>query len=172
MNRRRRLLAALALIAIVALIGGCGSNAPAGTGSAGGNVVAANAQQAVKFAACMRTNGVSQFPDPGPSGQLTLDGVVNGSSLDPSAPAFKAALSTCKDLEPPGFAGSRRSSGQQAAALKFAQCMRDNGITDFPDPTPDGPVIDVKGAHSIPGFQAAQAKCGAMYAGQLGLGGQ
>ena len=51
--------------------------------------------------------------------------------------------------------GSQRTPAQQEAALKFAQCMRDNGITNFPDPTPNGPIINVNGAHSIPGFEAA-----------------
>ena len=141
MNRRRRPLAALALIAMVALISACGSSAPAETGS-GGNNTAANAQKGVKFAECMRSNGVSQFPDPGASGKLTIDAVANGSSLDTSTPAFKQAISACKDLEPAGFTGSKRSSQQQQAGLKFAQCIRENGVPDFPDPTPNGPLVD------------------------------
>jgi hypothetical protein len=133
---------------------------------------ATNVDEGVKFSQCMRANGVSGFPDPGPSGQLTIDGVVNGSSLNPNSPAFQQALSACKDLEPPGFMGSTRTPQQQEAALKFARCMRDDGVTSFRDPSPDGPLIDVNGARSIPGFQAAQAKCSAIYAGQLGLRGQ
>jgi hypothetical protein len=144
MNRRRRPLAALALIAMVALISGCGSSAPAetGTGSGGGNNTAANAQKAVKFAECMRSNGVSEFPDPGASGKFTIDGIVNGSSLDPSTPAFKQAISACKDLEPAGFMGSKRSPQQMDAALKFAQCIRANGVKDFPDPANGQPLVD------------------------------
>ncbi len=111
MSRKRRPLAALALIAMVALISACGSSAPAGTGTGGGgNNTAANAQKAVKFAECMRSNGVSEFPDPGASGKFTIDAVANGSSLDTSTPAFKQAISACKDLEPAGFTGSKRSS--------------------------------------------------------------
>ncbi len=118
MSRRRRPLAALALIAMVALISACGSSAPAGTGSGsgGGNNTAANAQKAVKFAKCMRSNGVSEFPDPGASGKFTIDGIANGSSLDPSTPAFKQAISACKDLEPAGFMGSKRSPQQMDGA--------------------------------------------------------
>jgi hypothetical protein len=145
MNRRRRPLAALALIAMAALISGCGSSAPAATGSGsdgGGNSTAAHAQKAVKFAECMRSNGVSGFPDPSGSGKLTIDAIANGSSLDTNTPAFKQAISACKDLEPPGFTGSKRSSQQQDAALKFAQCIRQNGVKDFPDPIPNGPLVD------------------------------
>src|ERR1700722_12779130 len=100
MSRKRWPLTALALIAVLALISACGSNAPVGSG--GGNNTAANDQQAVKFAECMRANGVNEFPDPGASGKFTIDGVVNGSSLDPSAPAFKQALRACESLEPAG----------------------------------------------------------------------
>jgi hypothetical protein len=179
MSRARRPLAALGLIATVALVSACGSSAPAGTGSGGGNS-AANAQQAVRFAECMRSNGVGDFPDPGASGKFTIDGIVNGSSLDLSTPAFKHAMSACQDLEPAGFTGSKRSSQEQQAALKFAKCMRENGVPDFPDPTPNGPLIDTsripsaagRGARSIPGFRAAASKCTAIYSGELGLRGQ
>ena len=141
MNRRRRSLAALAPIALVALISACGSSAP-GTGGSGGESTAANAQKAVKFAECMRSNGVSEFPDPGASGKLTIDAVVNGSSLDQSAPAFKHAISACKHLEPAGFMGGKRSPPQMQAALKFAQCIREHGVSDFPDPANGQPLVD------------------------------
>jgi hypothetical protein len=144
MNRKRRPLAAPALIAMVALISACGSTAPAstGSGSSSGNNTTAHAPKAVKFAKCMRSNGVSEFPDPGASGKLTIDGVANGSSLDPSTPTFKQAISACKNLEPAGFMGSKRSPQQQQAGLKFAQCIRANGVPDFPDPIPNGPLVD------------------------------
>jgi len=171
-------LAALALTAMVALISACGSNVPAQTGT-GGNNSAANLAKAVKFAQCMRANGVSAFPDPDASGQLTIDGVANGSSVDPSSAVFIQAISACKDLEPPGLMGHQRSPEQQKVALKFAQCMRDNGVPDFPDPTPNGPLIDTtripsvgdKDPHSIPALQAAMGKCTAIYAAGMGLRG-
>jgi len=140
MSRTLRPVAALATIAMVALISACGSNAPDATGS--GSNTAANVQQAVKFAQCMRDNGVSQFPDPDASGALTIENVVNGSSVDPNSATFQQALSACRDLEPAGFMGQKRSAQQQAAALKFAQCIRDNGVKDFPDPGPNDPLID------------------------------
>jgi hypothetical protein len=144
MSTKLRPLTGLALVALFSLISACGSTAPAGSGSGstGANNTAAHAQKAVKFAECMRSNGVSQFPDPGASGKLTIDAVANGSSLDTNAPAFKQAISACKHLEPAGFMGSQRSSQQQQAALKFAQCVRTNGVPDFPDPIPNGPLVD------------------------------
>ncbi len=180
MSRKTRPMAAVALIAMAAMISACGTSAPTGTGTGGGNNAASNALTAVKFAKCMRSNGVSAFPDPSASGNFTIDEIVNGSSLNPSAPAFKQAISACKDLEPARFMGSKRSPQEQEAALKFAECIRANGVPDFPDPTPDGPLIDTsripsaagRGAHTIPGLQAAAGKCRAIYSGELGLRGQ
>jgi hypothetical protein len=170
---------------ITLISAGC-SNAPATTGTPGGTATAGtgandtgtNLERAVKFSQCMRANGVSGFPDPNASGQLTIDGVVNGSSLNPNSPAFQQALTACKDLQPPGFMGNTRTAQQQEAALKFAQCIRDDGVPDFPDPTSDGPLVDTNripsaattGGMSI--LNAAMHKCGAIYSGQLGLRGQ
>jgi hypothetical protein len=172
MNRKRWPLIALSVIAMVALISGCGSSAASGTG--GGNGVAVKAGQAVKFARCMRTNGVSQFPDPPASGNFTIDAIANGSSLNTSTPAFTRALSACRNLEPAGFTGSKRSSQQQNAALEFARCMRQNGVPDFPDPTPNGPLIDTNQIPSAqqPGgmsaLNAARQKCGTIAVAAIG----
>jgi hypothetical protein len=144
----RRTLRPLAAYAMLALIGAGCSNAPASTdssGSSGSNDTTTTTTihaQAVKFAECMRTHGVSGFPDPDASGSLTLDGVVNGSSLDPNSATFTHAISACKDLEPSGFTGRARSPEQQSAALRFARCIRDNGVSDFPDPSVDDPLVD------------------------------
>lgn len=170
----RRPLAALALIAMGALISACGSSAPVASAGAGSATTAH--QQAVKFAACMRSNGVGAFPDPSGSGGFTIDAVVNGSSLDPNAPAFKRAMSVCKNLEPAGFTGPKVTPQQMAARLKFAQCVRVNGVPDFPDPTANEPLVDTNRIPSAnqPGgmsaLKAAMHKCGAIYGSELGLG--
>jgi hypothetical protein len=165
---RSRPLAALALVALISA--GC-SNAPAGTGTGGntgtggGNATTASRDQAVKFAECMRANGVREFPDPNASGQLTIDAIANGSSLDTNSAAFKQAISACKDLELAGFTGHKRSAQEQANALKFAQCIRDNGVKDFPDPDPEGPLVDTNRIPSAAGnggmsnLNAAMQKC-------------
>jgi hypothetical protein len=167
MMRRRRPLAALAVIATVGLISACGSSAPTGTASASGsrNKTSANAEKAVKFAACMRSNGVGKFPDPAASGKLTIDAVANGSGLNTSTPAFTQALSSCKTLEPAGFTGGQRTADQQSAALTFAQCIRQNGVKDFPDPLNGQPLVDTNRIPSAaqPGgmsiLKAAMQKC-------------
>ncbi len=164
MNRSLRLVA---LVAIAVLTSACGSSTPGATNSASDPTASHN--QAVTFSQCMRNNGMSNFPDPGASGQFTIDEIAISSGINTNSPAFRQALSACESLEPSGFMGTRRTPQQQAAALKFAQCMRNNGISDFPDPSPDGPIISVNGAHSIPGFQAALAKCSAIYSSQMGV---
>ena len=130
---------------MVAVLGAGCSNAPveagAGNGSSGGTNAAIH-EEALKFAQCMRDNGVEEFPDPDASGGLTIDGIVNGSSLDPSGPAWEKALGACEDLQPPGFTGHTRSAEEQEVALEFAQCMRDNGVEDFPDPALGDPLVD------------------------------
>ncbi len=192
MWRTLRPLAALAMVAL--LSAGC-SNALAGPGtgrsggnntataqidSNGGNNTAANHQQAAKFAECMRANGVREFPDPDASGTLTIDGIANRSRVDTSSAAFKQAIAACKDLQPAGFIGHKRTAQEQENALKFAQCIRDNGVKDFPDPTPDEPLIDTnripsaagRGGSSIPGLRDAMQKCRDLAANAGAVGGQ
>jgi hypothetical protein len=159
-----RKLSLLAVLPIVALIGaGCGG----GDKNSGDNTTASNQEKAVKFAQCMRENGVSQFPDPDASGHLTVDAVINGSSIDPDGPTWNQALDACKGLQPPGFTGGgERSSSQQDAALQFAQCIRENGVADFPDPAPGQPLVDTNRipssntANGMSILNAAMQKCG------------
>ena len=162
-----RRLGPLAALAIVALIGAGCSSEPDENGSAGNTN--AGQEQAMKFSECMRENGVKEFPDPDASEGLTIDGVLNGSSLNPDGPAWKGAIAACRDLQPPGFTGDEDiSAGEQEERLEFAQCMRDNGVTDFPDPTSDGPLVDTRripsaateGGMSI--LNAAMRACGGL----------
>jgi hypothetical protein len=147
-------------------------------GSGGGNRTVSTHKRAVKFAECMRKNGVSAFPDPDSSGELTIETVANGSSVDTSSATFDQALTACRDLEPPGFTGHERNAQEQEAALKFAQCIRDNGVKDFPDPAPDQPLVDTRripssataGGMSI--LNAAMQKCGDFAAEAGATGGQ
>ena len=119
----------------------------------------------------MRAKGVSGFPDPDASGQLTIDAVANGSSVDTNSAAFKQAMSACKDLEPPGFTGPKVTPQLRTARLKFAQCIRDNGVPDFPDPTPNVPLVDTNRIPStatsagMSALNAAMQKCSAFRSG-------
>jgi hypothetical protein len=168
-------LAAFAMLAVI--VAGCGSGSAApGSGSAAGTSGSnSTREKAVKFAECMRNNGVSGFPDPNASGELTIDAVANGSSVDTNSAAFTQAMSACKDLEPPGFTGSKVTPQQRTVRLEFAQCIRENGVPDFPDPTANGPLVDTNRipsaatAAGMSALNAAMHKCGAIFRGQLGL---
>ena len=165
MTQMWRKLRPVAALAAVVLIGAGCSDEPAENGSAG-NTNAAY-RNAVKFSECMRDKGVNEFPDPDGSGELTIDGVLNGSSLDASSPAWKAAIGACKDLQPAGFTGDGKvSAEQQATRLDFARCIRQNGVKDFPDPVNGEPLVNTNEIPSSnrPGgmtiLNAAMRTCG------------
>jgi len=89
-------LVAVALVALISLISaGCGSNAHSETGTAsstgtGSSKNATGQDTAVKFAECIRNNGVSDFPDPNAKGEF-----VYGVSVSPAV--FKKAVDACSD---------------------------------------------------------------------------
>ena len=181
MRSIRRALFTLALLALIGISSAGCSGAPTSSGDSGGssgNTANAVNEQGLKLAQCMRDNGIAAFPDPDASGALTIDGIANGTSLDTESAAFKQALGACRELQPPGFTGRKRTPEQQEAALKFAQCLRDNGVADFPDPSIDGPLVDTNqipsssGKGGMSALNAAMQKCGELYSGQLGLEGR
>ena len=169
MSALRQRTGPLAVLATVTLIGaGCGSNAPAetdavGSSGAAGHKQATDRDKAVKFAECMRANGVGDFPDPNASGEF-----VYGVSVSPAV--FKQAVDACKDLQPPGTLSAKRSPEQQKEGLTFAQCIRENGVKDFPDPVNGEPLVDTRripssatnGGMTI--LNAAMHKCGDLLA--------
>jgi hypothetical protein len=91
----RRLLAAIALVALIGA--GC-SNAPAATGSGGGEKPATQGspnpalkEKLLELAKCMRENSVKDFPDPGADGSIQYSG---------DSPEFRSAQAKCRDILP------------------------------------------------------------------------
>ncbi len=138
----RGALAVVAFALTVAIATGCSNGSPDRDGGASRSTVAQASDQGIAFARCMRQNGVPDFPDPGPDGELTIDELANDSSIDTSSAAFEEATSACQDLAPAGFTGEERTEDQQEQALDFAACMREHGVPDFPDPMPGSPLVD------------------------------
>jgi hypothetical protein len=173
MKRTLRPLAALALVALISLSSaGCGSNAPSETGAASSSSTASSSgtggtkkltarDKAVKFAECIRAHGVSDFPDPNEKNQFEYGVSVSG-------PVWNKATTACKDLQPPGTLSGKRTPKQQSASLRFAQCVRDNGVKDFPDPVNGEPLVNTYKIPSSnkPGgmaiLNAAMHKCGSV----------
>jgi hypothetical protein len=118
-----------------------------------------------KFAACMRSHGVPNFPDPNGQGAISIS---PSTGVNPDSPKFRAAQQACEKLLPNG---GKPSPAQEAKArkqaLEFSACMRAHGLPNFPDPTfSNGRVsIGIKGKRgsgvdpSSPKFQAAQKAC-------------
>jgi hypothetical protein len=133
-----------------------GSTSAAAHSGAGGGTTG-NSTKAVKYAECMRKNGVPEFPDPDANGRVRLMG-KKGSGLDPESPQFKTASQACKAFAPQGAVGGGQTD---PAMLKFAECMRKNGVPNFPDPQ-GGKLIMKEGSGidpNSPQFQAAQKTC-------------
>jgi hypothetical protein len=194
MSRTLRPLAAFAMVALISVIGaGCSNgsaeNGNAGTGTASSSGAASSTdtasragstssgadkkltkqEKAVKFAECMRANGVPHFPDPDPNGDSNF-------GVDVTREVWLKAIDACKALKPPGALSSKRTPKQQAASLRFAQCVRDHGVKDFPDPVNGEPLIDTYKIPSSnrPGgmtiLNAATHACGSVL--RLSAGGQ
>jgi hypothetical protein len=126
---------AVAAIAAATVIAACGSNSP----STGDNPTQAQIQQqdqdAVRFASCMRSHGVPNFPDPMTSPRAFKN------AFSTQSPAFRSAYTTCGHLLPRGGHPSQspaHTQAQTAAMLAFARCIRGHGFPNFPDPTSSG----------------------------------
>ena len=139
--RRAGVLAVTAGIVLLAVA--CGGSSSAGsagsssTGTSSSTSASSNtggstqAQQDLAFAQCMRSDGVTDFPDPGSDGQFpTISAQLEDS------PHFAAGFNACKHLLPAG--GVSKGQQDQAQLLKFAQCMHAHGVPSYPEQP--GPV--------------------------------
>ena len=144
-----KVLRPLAILALLALMATACSDRPSETSTNGAasstSTTLSIHAQGVKFAECMRANGVADFPDPDASGDFNY-------GVSVSVEQWLKTLDTCKDLQPPGTLSADRSPEQQSAALEFAQCIRDNGVADFPDPVDGEPLVDT---YKIPSSDTA-----------------
>jgi len=125
----RGLVLALAAIACAAALAACGSSSKPRSGAE-----AVGIAQGIKYAACMRANGVPKFPDPtGGGGGIHIQ---VGSGVDPFSPSFKAAQTRCSKLLPGGGPGQQHPTERDITQMRQTSvCMRAHGITGFPDPT-------------------------------------
>lgn len=175
---RRAMPPTLAVIGCAAALAACGSSKGNSSSGAGPRFA-----DGVKFADCMRSHGVPNFPDPSSGGGIQLPPGTN-----PQSPTFRSAQSACVKLMPgPGGPLGHDSEARKLQLLHLAQCMRRHGISTFPDPTanpPSGPpagggiafgapgaVISVPLTMiQSPGFRQAATACGFPGAGRHGTG--
>ena len=114
-------------------------------------------EQLRQYAQCMRENGVADFPDPDKNGRF----MIAAGGPNQNLPQFKKAKQACKSQEPPGIKDDPAKVAQdQKEWLKFAQCMRRNGISDFPDPQ-DGRLLVPRDRINVnsPQFKKALSAC-------------
>jgi hypothetical protein len=94
----------------------------------------------VAFTRCMRSNGVAKFPDPPPIGSRIAKPTMQ--QLGVSDSQFQAAASACNHLLPNGGSEPQQTAQQKrtrlADELSFARCIRNHGVSRFPDPTAQG----------------------------------
>ncbi len=156
-------LGATALASAAVAIAGCGGSSnpdvahlSSGRGSAsasseGGGAsppsTASPEQAGVAFAKCMRSHGLPTFPDPSAGGGLFRV----GAGINPSSPAFKTAQAKCQKLMPGGGIGSGPPPSTRTLArfLNIARCMRQHGISQFPDPRTSVPSNPFHGGYGV-----------------------
>jgi hypothetical protein len=165
-----RIVTAIIATAAVGLPAAAQGTSPAATASKSSNV-----GKAVAYAKCMRSHGVPNYPDPGSDGVLPK---IDVHQLGVSQAQFAAANSACQHLLPNSSASIEtcfdtgictEALRQQLmnGMLRFAQCMRQHGVTNFPDPTvmPNGAPVIKLGAVPGTNWRSAQiekklAECG------------
>lgn len=170
---RRRLAGVLLAVPLVFSVSltGCGGSDDAGDGIAtagkgAGASPSADAspsldpdERRLEFARCMRENGV-EMPDPGPDNEGGLR-FRFGEGTDPKK--VEAAMGKCRQFLPNGGQRPNLSSEEQEKLREYAKCMRENGVTGFPDPGADGGIRlnpdTLKINPDDPKFKAAQEAC-------------
>jgi hypothetical protein len=78
----------------------------------------------------MRSDGVTNYPDPSSSGRP-----VSLNQIDPNSPLFERAYTACrKNLTSGEIGPPAPTAAQLSFALAFAHCIRKHGFPQFPDP--------------------------------------
>ena len=114
------------------------------------------------YAACMRRNGVPDFPDPDSNGHFA--GGREAKVRVVNSPKFRTAAKACQKLLPSGRVDPQEQARARQQSLAFSRCMRSRGVAKFPDPLsePDGSTKLRLGDGVNPNsplFQAAQRAC-------------
>lgn len=96
---------------------------------------AADVEQLLQYAQCIRENGYPEFPDPSLDGRLQIRLELG------SAAKFQAAQQACRDKVPSGMSTLNQQEmtpERMEMLIGFSRCMRDNGVGEFPDPNSQG----------------------------------
>jgi len=129
---------AAALVLLTCVVTGCsGAVAPSASAAAGGSSSGDAMAVWQQFTACARAHGVPGLPDPqvNAAGKVSFPGYDGRSMPD----AVRTACQPILDALPVGARPSANPAPTDIAALlRFAQCMRQQGFPNWPDPKSDG----------------------------------
>jgi hypothetical protein len=123
------------------LLTGCGggSGPPAGGGTASRNTDERAAFLAVSR--CMREHGHSSFPDPVEDSQGHWNFPASGQNNQKAPAACEQIVRRAKSSNRNTGDRKQVSAADIAKARSFARCMREHGVSDFPDPDARGTFV-------------------------------
>jgi len=125
-------------LGVVLLAGLAGCTASGGSQAATTTTTGQQDAAAVlrEFVQCARANGMPNLPDL----KLDSNGQVSVPEGTPEPPAsVERACKSIWDRLPASATGdAARPPADIPGLLRFASCMREHGVTDFPDPKADG----------------------------------
>lgn len=108
----------------------------------------------LQFASCLRQHGADE-PDPSFDSEGNPQWVVNIKGLPQAAQQACAPILQSLNLR----IGQRADPARIAALTRFAQCIRQHGVADFPDPDSSG-NFQTNGDPTLePGWAAAYQAC-------------
>ena len=144
------------------------SSTSTGTGGTGAGPTGAGASRFKALRECLQKNGIT-LPKRTP-GQRTpggAGGFLGGGATGPQLPAgvtraqYEAAVKKCGGAAFVGGGGRIKSTATKQALVKFATCMRENGVkVPEPNTSGTGPVFNTKGLNTASAqFKTAETKC-------------
>jgi hypothetical protein len=149
----------VAVVLGVVVLAGCsasGGSAGATTTTGGQQAAAAVLQE---FVRCARANGMPNLPDP----QIDSNGQVSIPPGTPEPPKSveRACRSIWERLPASASGDTERPPADMQALLRYARCMRQHGMADFPDPQADGrfPLPQSLRGGKTPSFLRANQAC-------------
>lgn len=161
---KRHITLVLGALLLVGLAGCSSAADPTGGGAAEGSTKEA----VLKYAQCMRENGVPDFQDP----KFDENGEIEDLSLPKGVDEETAegAHEKCAKYLPNGGGAPEKMNAEDLAKFQeYAKCMRENGVPEFPDPDSNGRLrvdgIDMTSAE----YQAANEKCQHLTPGSGGV---
>jgi hypothetical protein len=131
--------AAIIVTAVIALLAAC-----SGSGSSGPEVANARSSSPsgsasagpLAFSQCMRSQGITTFPDPNGTGVIPKE---TAQQLGVSDSQYQAAQTACAHLLPNSGGLSQADIRKAWNGMRdFARCMRSHGVSNWPDPADDG----------------------------------